>query len=144
VNELQKIYDEMVANFNAAAALVLEKIAAIRNAADTASGTDQEVRAIYVEQIEAAEADVTGLEPAFNELIEYKLNLRVKQTVEKVRTELDLLQIHLRHVLQAKDNKIATKVRQARIAGYNAKALPFVQEAEAFDAFAPPVAIEGR
>jgi hypothetical protein len=46
--------------------------------AEAASGADQEVRAISVGQINAADAsqaDVTGLEPAFAKLVEFKLNL---------------------------------------------------------------------
>jgi hypothetical protein len=134
--DLQKIYDEMVATFNAAAAVVLEKITGIRSVADAASGTDQEVRTIYVGQIDAADAaqaDVTGLEPAYTELTQFKLNLLVKTSLDDVMSELGLVLMHLCHLLQWKDGEIALKARQARIAAFKAKALPFVEEAEEFD-----------
>jgi actinin alpha len=109
--------------------VILEKLVASWTAADEADGSDEDIREAYLYNIEITEpvlAAIQALQPPFDELIEFKLNFKVKSRVVNVNAEHELLLAHLRHLLQGKEGDIALKAKIARIDGYKAMAQTYV------------------
>jgi actinin alpha len=114
---------------NAAASVILEKLVASRAAADEAGGSDDDIREAYLYNIEVTEpvlAAIQALQPPFDELIEFKLNFKVKSMVVDVNSEHELLVAYLRHLLQGKEGDIVLKAKIARIDDYKATAQTYV------------------
>jgi actinin alpha len=118
VVDLNKIYDEMVLNFDNLTTAIIAKFKVIQAAVDGAAGSPTEIRDVYakgVSDVEAIDPEIDPLFPAFDELTEFKLNFRVKFTASDVKSEFVLLVSHAKHLLQAKEGEIALAERNRRI-----------------------------
>jgi len=122
-NKLAEIYNEMVADFDKLADNVLAKIQAVKE--EDVEGTAVERKeklAAQLEHAEAIQADLPPLDDPYNELIEFKLNFKVKENTQGVKNAYDALVTSIKHQIQSNEDKITSDAREALINAYNEKA----------------------
>jgi actinin alpha len=133
--KLAGIYNEMVADFDKLAGDVLAKIQAVGE--EDVNGTAVEKKEKLAAQLEhatAIEAELPPLDEPYNELIEFKLNFKVKDNTQDVKNALEALITSIKHQIQSNDDKITSDDREARINSYNEKADVSVAASKELDA----------
>jgi actinin alpha len=136
VEDLQKIYKEMVDNFDSSTSQIVAKIKDFNTKADEIQGTPIEIRDFYaktIEDIAPVQGEIDSLDAPFKELIEFKLNFKVKLAVTDVQSEFDIVVAHVKHLLQSKQGEIILAEREARIQAYKAQAADYTAKASALE-----------
>lgn len=135
--ELNKIFEEMVKNFDAAAVPIIEGITAIVTQSHQLPGDAATVKAQVEQNLEALnefQSKIEALEAPYNELIEFKLNYKVTYTYSDATGELEQARLDLKQIILAKKTFIEEEERKARINAYTVKADEHMNAAHALDA----------
>jgi actinin alpha len=136
VDGLQKCYDEMVANFDAIAVPIIDEIQEIVATAKGLEGEATEIKGKLDEQLQkanAAQEKVSQLDAPFEELVQFKLNLRAKYTNSDVKEEVQQAIATINHRVTLNEIEITEQAQNARIQAYTTKADAYMEEASKYD-----------
>ncbi|EAY20557.1 actinin, putative [Trichomonas vaginalis G3] len=122
-DKLAEIYNEMVADFDAQVLAIAEKVKVVQNVELT--GTLLELKdKIAQSKAQAQEIlpELPTLDAPWEDLCDFNLNYRVKQTPENLRATLEAVIAFLNHQEESNNEKLASEGRESRIFAYNQKA----------------------
>jgi regulator of replication initiation timing len=121
--ELKETEQKLIDAFDVKSAAIVQ---AIRAQVDDLTGELRD----QLTQVPGLSAEAQALEGPNRELVNLGLNTRTKYTIFSLQSEVEQLAAHLQHLIEQNKGAQFEVDNRARIAAYNAKALPFVQEAE--------------
>nr|AAC72899.1 alpha-actinin [Trichomonas vaginalis] len=136
ITELNKIFEEMVANFDATAVPIIDGITALVTSSHQIPGDAAAVKAQVEENLASLDGfaeKIQALQDPYNELVEFKLNYKVTYTYSDATGELDQARLDLKQIILAKKTFLEEEERKARINNYTVKADEHMNEAHALD-----------
>ena len=134
--ELEKIFSEMISDYDKVALSILEMVKSISESASTLEGSPSEVHLLLqqkLEEIQEVYSQIPSLDSPFSELGEFKLNFRARFTPSDVLSDYNIAVSTLKHLIMSKEAEIAENQRNARIEDYNSKAIQIVNIAKSLE-----------
>jgi len=136
-NKLNDIYKEMVQNFDALCAPIIENIRGRETDANNlpdALADRKTYLADLLEKCNAIQAGLSALDAPFQELTDFKLNYQVKSTPNDIHGFADQLEGRLKHLIQSNDAAMYAEECANRIKNYTDKASVVMSDGKAIEA----------
>jgi len=136
-SELKSIQESLVNKFDQLCKGVVDQCYAIKEKATQLSGTFAAQKGSlqgFLQETKTLESNIAELQQPYNELVEYKLNFRAKNSMISIQSVVDQTEAHLNHLLNNIEALIIEEGRQTKIDSFNALSESKVAQARELEA----------